>query len=86
MVVGNRPDTWKLIFYTYLGIQYVCNEFRGWLEEYTLVERSMNRNGDCWDKAVEISFFKSLKVECVYPYKYKIRIEAAVSIFEYLET
>lgn len=86
MAVRNRPITQKLIFHSDRGIQYACNEFRSLLEGYTLVERSMSRKGDCWDNAVAESFFKSLKVEWVYQCKYKTRLEAAVSIFEYIET
>jgi len=32
------------------------------------------------------SFFKNLKVECVYQEKYRTKAQAALSIFEYIET
>jgi transposase InsO family protein len=46
----------------------------------------MSRKGNCWDNAVAESFFKTLKVECVYQYKYLTKEQAAISIFEYIET
>jgi putative transposase len=46
----------------------------------------MSHKGDCWDNAVAESFFETLKVECIYQNKYKTREQAALSIFEYIET
>lgn len=86
MAVRNRPVTRKLIFHSDRGVQYACNEFKNLLAGYKLVERSMSRKGDCWDNAVAESFFKTLKVECIYQNKYKTREQAALSIFEYIET
>jgi len=86
MAVKNRPITQELIFHSDRGIQYACNEFKNSLAGYKLVRRSMSRKGDCWDNAVAESFFKNLKVECVYQNKYRTRKEAAISIFEYIES
>ena len=86
MAVKNRPITQNLIFHSDRGVQYACHEFTNLLAGYRLVERSMSRKGDCWDNAVAESFFKTLKVECVYQNNYKTRKQAALSIFEYIET
>jgi len=86
MAVRNRPITQELIFHSDRGVQYACNEFRKLLEANALVIRSMSRKGDCWDNAVAESFFKSIKVECVYQNNYRTRLDAAVSVFEYIET
>jgi len=86
MAVKNRPITQKLIFHSDRGVQYACNEFANLLAGYKIVDRSMSRKGDCWDNAVAESFFKTLKVECVYQNNYKTRNQAALSIFEYIET
>jgi putative transposase len=40
---------------------------------------------DHWDNAVAESFFKTLKVECVYHYKLEDQNIAAAPIFEYIE-
>ena len=46
----------------------------------------MSRKGNCWDNAVAESFFKTLKVECVYHIKFTTRDQAELAIFEYIET
>ena len=47
---------------------------------------SMSRKGNCWDNAVAESFFKSLKVEHVYHQRYTSRADAALNVFEWIET
>jgi putative transposase len=86
MAVKNRPITRELIFHSDRGIQYACNEFRKLLESYSLVERSMSRKGNCYDNAVAESFFRNLKMEWVYQKKYRSRMQAALSVFEYIES
>lgn len=86
MAVRNRPPSKKLIFHSDRGIQYACHDFADLLDSYKGVERSMSRKGDCWDNAVAESFFKTIKVELVYRNHYHGRQEAALSIFEWIET
>src|SRR5664280_2198096 len=85
MAVRTRLITRKLIFHSDRGVQYACNEFANLLLSYKLVERSMNRKGNCWDNAVAESFFKTLKVEHIYHHNYKTFKEAELSVFEYIE-
>jgi len=56
------------------------------LEKNPLIIRSMSRKGNCWDNAVAESFFKTLKAECVYQHKFAHREQAALIVFEYIET
>lgn len=86
MAVKNRPITRELIFHFDRGIQYACNEFRKLLESHSLVKRSMSRKGNCYDNAVSESFFRNLKMEWVYQKKYRSRMQAALSVFEYIES
>ncbi len=86
MAQKNRPMTQKLIFHSDRGVQYACNEFRILLEKNPLITRSMSRKGNCWDNAVAESFFKTLKAECVYQNKFVNKGQAAVVVFEYIET
>jgi transposase InsO family protein len=88
MATINRSlkNTKELIFHSDRGIQYACDEFKIELERYKVVQRSMSRKGNCWDNAVAESFFKTLKVELIYHNDYKTKQEAALSIFEYIET
>lgn len=86
MAVKNRTPSAHLTFHSDRGIQYACSDFVKLLESYQFVERSMSRKGNCWDNAVAESFFKTLKVELVYRHRYSSRKEAALSIFEWIET
>lgn len=84
MSCQNRPITKELIFHSDRGIQYACKVFRNLLSN-PLVTQSMSRKGNCWDNAVAESFFKTLKVECVYQRTYLTRNEAKMDLFQYIE-
>lgn len=86
MAVKNRPPSEKLIFHSDRGVQYACHDFASLLESYKCVERSMSRKGNCWDNAVAESFFKTIKVELIYKNRYANKEEAAISVFEWIET
>jgi len=86
MAVKNRPVVGELIFHSDRGIQYACKEFRTLLEGYGLVKPSMSRKGNCWDNGVAESFFKNFKMEWVYQKKYRTRMQAALSVIEYIES
>lgn len=87
MALLNRPlDPMRpLLFHSDRGIQYACTEFVKVIARSKNIERSMSRKGNCWDNAVAESFFKSLKVECVYQNRYDSRQSADLSVFEYIE-
>jgi putative transposase len=86
MAVGNRPPCEQLIFHSDRGIQYACGDFVNLLGSYPNVERSMSRKANCWDNAVAESFFKTLKVELIYRNRYSSREDAALAVFEWIET
>lgn len=86
MAIANRPITEKIIFHSDRGVQYACNEFKNRLSAHPMVIQSMSRKGDCWDNAVAESFFKTIKTEWIYQYKYATRKQAELSVFEYIET
>ena len=86
MAVKNRFPSEKLLFHSDRGIQYACQAFTNLLGSYTCVERSMSRKGTCWDNAVAESFFKTIKTELVYQTRYETKENAAISIFEWIET
>ncbi len=86
MASQNRPITSRLIFHSDQGVQYACNEFREILKKDKRVIQSMSRKGNCWDNACAESFFKSIKTEWIYRFKYKTIKSATLSIFEYIET
>ena len=87
MAAKNTVLEQPLIFHSDRGVQYASHRFTGILKSYKgLISQSMSRKGNCWDNAVAESFFKSLKVEWVYWHKYKLRSQAELSIFQWIET
>lgn len=86
MAKKNRPITRSLIFHSDRGVQYACQDFSSLLEENSLITRSMSRKGNCWDNAVAESFFKSLKTECTYQWVFDNKKQAAIVVFQYIET
>ena len=46
----------------------------------------MSRKGNCWDNAVAESFFKTIKVECIYSKNFIYQEQAQLSIFEWIES
>jgi transposase InsO family protein len=88
MALKNRPlqNDETLILHSDRGIQYACVEFTTLTNQYKNIQRSMSRKGNCWDNAVAESFFKTLKTELVYHESYNTREQAALSVFEYIET
>jgi transposase InsO family protein len=86
MAVINRPICRPLIFHSDQGVQYACGEFRSIIKRNKLITQSMSRKGNCWDNACAESFFKSIKTEWIYRFKYINIKSAALSIFEYIET
>lgn len=85
MALLNRPISHALIFHSDRGVQYASNEFRNLLKLNPHVSQSMSRTGNCYDNAVAESFFKSLKVEWIYPYYFNTFKEAELAVFEYIE-
>jgi len=86
MAITNRPVTEALIFHSDRGVQYACDDFARLLKSNKLITRSMSRKGNCWDNAVAESFFKSIKVEWIYSNSYENQDQAALSIFEWIES
>lgn len=81
-ILFRKPEI-EFIFHSDRGVQYACNEFKSLLKVYK-AKQSMSRKGDCWDNAVAESFFKTIKVECIYKNKFQNMKEAYSTIFEYI--
>jgi len=79
-----RPAGTELMHHSDRGIQYACGDYQQLLGEHGIT-CSMSAAGDCYDNAVMESFFKTLKVECVYQQQYATRQQAMTSIFRYIE-
>ena len=77
---NQRPE----IFHSDQGVQYASEGFRKILRE-NKIRQSMSRRGNCYDNAITESFFHTLKTELIKQNKYKSRLEARLSLFEYIE-
>jgi putative transposase len=73
-----------LIHHSDRGVQYASNEYQRLLKKYGMIS-SMSRKGNCYDNACIESFHGILKKELVHQTRYKTRLEARKSLFEYIE-
>lgn len=82
--VGRQSPSEGLIHHSDRGRQYASYAYQELLKEYRITQ-SMSRSGNCYDNAYMESFFGTLKTELVHGEKYRRRLEAKLSIFEYVE-
>jgi putative transposase len=82
--VGRRSPSEGLIHHSDRGRQYASYAYQDLLRGYGITQ-SMSRSGNCYDNAYMESFFGTLKTELVHGEKYRRRLEAKLSIFEYVE-
>jgi putative transposase len=57
------------------GRQY-CFDSHSKLTKQHRITQSMSRKGNCWDNAIAESFFRTIKTELIYQYKFRTREEA----------
>ena len=72
------------IFHSDRGVQYASNKMRNFLIFNKKITQSMSRKGNCWDNAVAESFFKTIKYECLYRYKFHSYNQLYSCIKEYI--
>ncbi len=82
--LGRQSPTEGLIHHSDRGRQYASYVYQGLLKEHGITP-SMSRAGNCYDNAYMESFFGTLKTELVHGQRYRSRLEARLSIFEYIE-
>ena len=84
MAIMRRCPARGLIHHSDRGVQYASGDYRQMLRDHGM-ECSMSRKGDCWDNAVQESFYGRLKVELVHECDYRTHAEARSSVFGYIE-
>lgn len=67
---SNRAIGPGLIFHSDRGVQYACSKTVSLFSFNRKIIQSMSRKGNCWDNAVAESFFKTIKNEWLYRFKY----------------
>jgi len=82
--VGRQDRPEGLIHHSDWGRQYASYVYQDLLKRYGM-RASMSRSGNCYDNAYLESFFGTLKTELVHGERYRTRLEARLSIFEYVE-
>jgi transposase InsO family protein len=72
------------VFHSDQGSEYRSDIYRNTVKEAGMVS-SMSRSGTPTDNAYVESFFKTLKNELVYHWKFKTRVECVARIVDYIE-
>jgi transposase InsO family protein len=60
----------EFIFHSDRGVQYASNKMTNLCNFNLKITQSMSRKGNCWDNAVAESFFKTIKYEWLYRFKF----------------
>lgn len=81
---SNRTIYPGLIFHSDRGVQYACNKMVNLFSFNRKVIQSMSRKGNCWDNAVAESFFKTIKNEWLYRFRYTSYSQLHSSIEDYI--
>ena len=74
----------NLIFHSDRGVQYASNKINNICDYNLKITQSMSRKGNCWDNAVAESFFKTIKYEWLYRFKYTSYNQLYESIEDYI--
>jgi len=72
------------IFHSDRGVQYASNKMTNLFSFNKKVTQSMSRKGNCWDNAVAESFFKTIKYEWLYRFKFNSASQLNKSIHSYI--
>lgn len=80
----NTNNPRGVLLHTDRGSQFTSAGFIDALKKDNFI-RSLSRRGNCWDNACIESFFKSLKVEWLYPAGVLTPDQTRLLIFEYIE-
>jgi putative transposase len=72
------------IFHSDRGVQYAANKTTKMFLFNSKITQSMSRKGNCWDNAVAESFFKTIKHEWLYRFRFKSFEQLYSSIEEYI--
>lgn len=81
----NRTTIPGFIFHSDQGVQYAAKEFTKFFLFTSTSEQSMSRKGNCWDNAVAESFFKSIKCEWLYRYRFNTIEQVYFQVDKYIK-
>jgi putative transposase len=72
------------IFHSDRGVQYASNKISNLCNFNIKATQSMSRKGNCWDNAVAESFFKTIKYEWLYRFKFTSYNQLLESLEDYI--
>ena len=81
---NNRTISEGFIFHSDRGVQYASNKMTSLFSFNRKITQSMSRKGNCWDNAVAESFFKTIKHEWLYRFKFTSFEQLSDSIEDYI--
>ena len=81
---SNRSLNDGFVFHSDRGVQYASNKMVNLFSFNRKVTQSMSRKGNCWDNAVAESFFKTIKNEWLYRFKYTSFNQLYNSLADYI--
>lgn len=82
--INTRSIAEEFIFHSDRGVQYASNKMTQLFSFNRKIQQSMSRKGNCWDNAVAESFFKTIKYEWLYRFKYSSYDQLYESVKEYI--
>jgi len=81
----NRDIIDGFMFHSDRGVQYASNKMTYLFSFNRKITQSMSRKGNCWDNAVAESFFKTIKYEWLYRFKFNSYNQLYRSIEDYIK-
>ena len=80
----NRKIDVGFIFHSDRGLQYASKKMTNLFSFNRKITQSMSRKGNCWDNAVAESFFKTIKHEWLYRFRFNSFSQLYESIEDYI--
>ena len=80
----NRSITQGILFHSDRGVQYASNKVVNLFSFNRKISQSMSRKGNCWDNAVAESFFKTIKYQWLYRFKFTSYNQLFDSVNDYI--
>ena len=81
----NRDINHGFLFHSDRGVQYASNKITTLFSYNRKITQSMSRKGNCWDNAVAESFFKTIKHEWLYRFKFNSYHQLFDAIEDYID-
>ena len=82
--IRNRTISNNFIFHSDRGVQYAANTMTNIFSFNSNITQSMSIKGNCWDNVVAESFFKTIKQEWLYRFKFTSCLQLFDNVSQYI--